>query len=114
MIHNFERGDFLIFQIESGFALLRVLGIEENDSEPIWHIAAYKDLFLDSEMADAAIENSSGLSVELPHIALTNRAFQSTQVAKMRNLSLTDEEERRAEEEVEISDRSVRLLLGLR
>ncbi|HEV8591590.1 MAG TPA: hypothetical protein VGQ55_05760, partial [Pyrinomonadaceae bacterium] len=82
--------------------------------EPIWHVAAYKDLFLDSEMADAATENPSDLSIELPHIALTNRAFESTQVAKMRNVSLTDEEERRVGENVEVSDRSVRLLLGLR
>ena len=114
MIQDFQPGDFLVFQIESGFALLRVLGIEADDSEPIWHVTAYKDLFLDPEMANAAIVNSSGLSIELPHIALTNRAFESTQVAKLRNVSLTDEEEKRAEEEVEVSDRSVRLLLGLR
>lgn len=115
MIHDFQPGDFLIFQLESGYGLLRVLGVENADTDPIWHIAAYSDLFLDVDMADAALADHSSLTVEKSHIALTNRAFESTQVAKMGNAPLTPEEIGRANAgNTEVSDRSVRLLLGLR
>jgi hypothetical protein len=54
-----------------------------------------------------------------PHLALTNRAFESTQVAKMKNVPLTEQElipydVWESFGNGEISDRSVRLLLGLR
>jgi len=115
---NFEAGDFLIFQVESGYGLLRILGIEGSGAGTTWHLAAYSDLFLDVEMADAAVENSTLLTVSHPHIALTNRAFESTQVAKMKNVPLQAKEltgfEDWKEAGGEISDRSVRLMLGLR
>ncbi|MBC7901142.1 MAG: hypothetical protein H7070_13945 [Saprospiraceae bacterium] len=115
MSQKFEPGDFLIFQVESGYGLLQVLGVENSGRDTIWHLAAYADLFLDIEMADAALENSSSLTVSHPHIALTNRAFESTQVAKMKNEPLTPEEIGRVEQfKGEVSDRSVRLMLGLR
>ncbi len=41
MSQNFQAGDFLIFQIESAYGLLRILAIEENAGESIWHLAAY-------------------------------------------------------------------------
>jgi hypothetical protein len=114
-VHSFQPGDFLIFQLESGYALLRVLGVEERDGDSVWHIAAYRDLFLDPEMADAAIQDHANLTVELPHVALTNRAFESTQVAKMGSVPLGPEELRSYEEWTgDVSDRSIRLLLGLR
>ena len=117
MPQDFQPGDFLVFQLESGFGLLRVLSVEDEGS--VWHLAAYRDLFLDVDMADAALENPASLTVELPHIALTNRAFESTQVAKMRHVPLTDEESARVEDAisgggVDVVDRSVRLMLGLR
>ena len=118
-IHTFAPGDFLIFQLESGYALLRVLDFEQRDGDQVWHVAAYGDLFLDPEMADTAIDAPSNLSVEKPHIALTNRAFESTQVAKMRNVPLDNDdllayEAWKRDGQQEISDRSIRLLLGLR
>ena len=117
MIHDFQPGDFLIFQLESGFALLRVLDVIPEDG--VWHVAAYKDFFLDPEMADSALENPWSLSVERPHIALTNHAFESTQVAKLRNVALTENElesynDWKNSDEKEVHDRSIRLLLGLR
>ena len=118
-IHAFSPGDFLIFQLESGYALLRVLDSEVRDGDQVWHIAAYGDLFLDPESADTAIDTPANLVIEKPHLALTNRAFESTQVAKMGHVPLSDRdleayETWKREGGGEISDRSVRLLLGLR
>ncbi len=118
MSQNFQAGDYLIFQIESGYGLLRILAIENDAGEKIWHLAAYNELFLDSETADAAIENAQSLTVNLPHVALTNRAFESTQVARMSNKPLTENELKPFYDWKisggEVSDRSVRLMLGLR
>ena len=118
-IHSFSPGDFLIFQLESGYALLRVLDVESVDGDEVWHIAAYSDLFLDPEMAETAIQQPDGLRVELPHVALTNRAFESTQVSKLGSASLTPQELEAYEAwrdrgTRDVSDRSIRLLLGLR
>jgi hypothetical protein len=119
MVHDFQPGDYLIFQIESGYGLLRVLGVEEAPSDTIWHLKAYSDLFLDAETADAALENAAALTIAIPHVVLTNRAFESTQVAKMGNSPLTEaeaDEIRKWKEspDGEVHDRSIRLLLGLR
>lgn len=119
MSQFFEPGDFLIFQLESGFGLLRVLAVEDQSNDKIWHIAAYSDLFPDVEFADNAISSGISLSLSYPHVALTNRAFESTQAAKMVNIPLSQEEIEPFEawkqnEQREISDRSIRLLLGLR
>ena len=118
-VHEFSPGDFLIFQLESGFGLLRVLDVTEIDGEPVWHLAAYRDLFLDVEMAEQAIANPAKLQVELPHVAITNRAFESTQVSKLGSLPLAAKETKPLEEwaterDGHVSDRSIRLLLGLR
>jgi hypothetical protein len=119
MSQNFQPGDFLIFQIESGYGLLRILAIDERTDDTIWHLAAYSDLFLDVEMADAALDSGRRLSISHEHLALTNRAFESTQVARMRNVPLIDREieafdKWKEDKAGEVSDRSVRLLLGLR
>ena len=118
VVHDFTPGDFLIFQLEAGYGLLRMLGTDEIDGEHVWHVAAYSDLFLDPEMADAAIEGNV-LRIEIPHAALTNRAFESTQVARMGNrpLSAADlagYEAWKTDGTRKVSDRSIRLLLGLR
>lgn len=118
MSQQFQRGDFLIFQLESGFGLLRLLEIEEKpDNEKVWHLTAYSDLFMDVEFADAAIGGTLGVSI--PHVALTNRAFESTQVARMGNRDLEEGELEafrswEANADREVSDRSIRLMLGLR
>ncbi len=119
MSQNFQAGDFLIFQIESGYGLLRLLAMTENDGEKIWHLSAYNELFLDGEFAEMALTNPQSLTVNISHVALTNRAFLSTQTARMSNVPLNVDElkafdEWKADENSEISDRSIRLLLGLR
>jgi len=119
MSQEFQPGDFLIFQLESGFGLLRFLANTERDGEKIWHLAAYNDLFLDADSVDRGLANPEKLSVSQPHLALTTRAFESTQVAGMGNLPLADSDLIAldawvADKNAEVSDRSVRLLLGLR
>lgn len=114
----FQPGDFLVFQLEAGFALLRVLAVDDFGDELVWHIAAYDDFYLDVEMAEAAIDHHT-LRSSNPHIALTNRAFESTQVAKIAHKPLTSPEIQgllawKNAGNGEISDRSVRLMLGLR
>jgi hypothetical protein len=71
------------------------------------------------EMAEQAISNPSTLHVEIPHVALTDRAFESTQVSRLGSVSLTDEEIRpydawQSSDDRHVSDRSIRLLMGLR
>ena len=119
MSQNFQAGDYLIFQIESGFGLLRILAIDESDGEKVWHLAAYNEMFLDVESADVALENAQSLTVSYSHLALTNRAFESTQTARMTNIPLKVDELKafeawKAEPNRRISDLSIRLLLGFR
>ena len=115
---GFKPGDFLVFQVESGFGLLRVLDVEDS-ADPVWHVAVYRDLFQEIDYAEFAIASPDSLSVDFPHIALTNRAFESTQVSRLGNRPLTKEETSayeswRREPAGEVSDRSIRLTLGLR
>jgi hypothetical protein len=115
MSQSFQSGDFLVFQLEAGFALLRFLGVDEE----AWHVAAYSDLFADVESVEAAANASENLNVSSPHIALTQRAFESTQVARIANCELKQNElftlnKWRDDPNREIADRSIRLLLGLR
>lgn len=116
MPQEFTPGDFLVFQLEAGYGLLRVLGSDGEDGDKVWHLAAYRDLFIDIDSAEAAAKSES-LTIELPHVALTNRAFESTQVARLANLPLSEGEDLsnwRAHPSDQIEDRSIRLLLGLR
>ncbi len=120
MSQNFQAGDYLIFQIESGYGLLRILAIDEMPDETVYHLAAYNELFPDVEFADSTLENSpASLTVSIPHVALTERAFLSTQTARMTNAPLKESELKplddwRANSSGEISDRSIRLMMGLR
>ena len=119
MSQNFQAGDFLIFQIESGYGLLRILAIDETETGTVWHLAAYNEMFLDIETADAALADYQLLTISYPHLALTNRAFESTQTARMTNAPLTENELKNLREwetnpQRKVSDLSVRLLLGLR
>ena len=119
MSQNFQAGDYLIFQIESGYGLLRILAIDENGDETIWHLQAFNEMFLDIESADAALENAENLTVSISHVALTNRAFEATQVARMKNEPLAEKDleplvKWKHQPNAEVSDRSIRLMLGLR
>lgn len=119
MSQNFQAGDFLIFQIEAAYGLLRLLSIEQIEDEMVWHLAAYEEMFLDIEMADAALKDSDSLKVSMEHAALTNRAFEATQTARMSNKALSEDDlagyqKWKDDPDRLISDRTVRLLLGLR
>ncbi len=118
MSQDFQPGDYLVFQLESGFGLLRVLAIDEGEKGAVWHVAGYSDLFPDVDTAETAIANGQYLSRSEPHLALTNRAFESTQVAKIGYAPIQDEEltvyKNWKAAGGDVSDRSVRLMLGLR
>ncbi len=119
MSQNFQAGDFLIFQIESGYGLLRLLAIDETAGETVWHLTAYNELFMDVESIDVALEDYQRLTVSHPHLALTTRAFEATQVARMTNVPITGEDlsglrDWRNDSARRVSDLSVRLLLGFR
>ncbi|MBC7795339.1 MAG: hypothetical protein H7Z37_00540 [Pyrinomonadaceae bacterium] len=119
MAREFKAGDVLIFQLESGYGLLKVLAVDETDDDVIWHLAAFEDLFLDGEMAEMALENQGNMRFVEKHLALTNRAFESTPTAKLVNIAPTNEELQfveswRNDSKHKLNDLSVRLLLGLR
>ncbi|MDT4895949.1 MAG: hypothetical protein QOH25_1026 [Acidobacteriota bacterium] len=115
----FAPGDDLIFQLESGFGLLRVLAVEEREAEgTIWHLLAYEELFPDVETAEAALAKPGALHVRQGHMALTDRAFERTPAARLGNRPVADEELSAYRDWVErggiVSDRSALLMLGLR
>jgi hypothetical protein len=119
MARDFNVGDVLIYQLESGYGLLKVLAIDENQEDTIWHLAAFEDLFLDAETADLALQTPDAMGYSVQHLALTNRAFESTQTSKMTNFPVTKEEENivrawRESANRQIHDRSIRLMLGYR
>jgi len=118
MSERFAPGDLLVFQIESGYGLLKVLGTDQAGAGTTWHVKAYRDLFMDIEMAELAVASPESLTVEIPHVAMTDRAFESTQVSTLSRAEVTPEEFQAIEswrsDGGEVSDRSVRLLLGLR
>lgn len=119
MSREFTAGDVLVFQVEAGYALLQVLGVDGEGDGRIWHIAAFRDYFPDVEFAEAAAANIGSMARDIPHIALTERAFASTQVARLANVPLTDADigsvsSWRSSADPEVSDRSIRLLLGIR
>lgn len=120
MSQNFQAGDFLLFQLDSGYGLMRILAIENNPSGGrVWHLAAYEELFLDPEMAENYLEANANLKLREAHMALTDRAFESTPVARFGNRPLTAEELAplaiwRENSANQPSDISARLMLGLR
>lgn len=114
----FAPGDDLIFQLESGYGLLRVLAVEERAGEVVWHLLAYEELFLDVESAEVALAATPALTVRAPHLPLTAYAFEKTPVARLGNRPVADDElapvsdwQRRGGEAY---DRSALLMLGLR
>ncbi|HKQ99770.1 MAG TPA: hypothetical protein VJT09_03805 [Pyrinomonadaceae bacterium] len=119
MAQTFDPGDDLLFQLESGFGLLRVLAVEEREHEgTVWHLLAYEELFPDAETAEAALSAPGSLHVRKAHMALTDRAFERTPAARLGNRPVTEEELSAYRDWVEnkgaVSDRSALLMLGLR
>lgn len=115
---QFEPGDDLIFQLESGFGLLRLLAVDGEGAGTVWHLLAYDDFFPNVEAAEAALAGLTPLPVRKAHMALTNRAFERTPVARLGNRSLTDNEllayREWLDSDRDVSDRSALLMLGIR
>jgi hypothetical protein len=115
----FDAGDDLVFQLESGYGLLRVLAVEQRDGGTVWHLLAYEELFPDVETAEAALGQPDSLHPRVRHMALTDRAFERTPAARLGNRTVTEEElagyrEWSESAAREVSDRSALLMLGLR
>ena len=115
---EFAAGDDLIFQLESGFGLLRVIAVDKTADKPVWHLMAYEELFPDIEAAEEALANPASLHVRKPHMALTNRAFERTPAARLANRPVTVDERDSYQQWLnsggQVSDRSALLMLGLR
>lgn len=118
MAQTFASGDDLIFQLESGFGLLRVIAIDERSTGTVWHLMAYEELFPDVESAERALATPDSLHIRLAHMALTDRALERTPTARLGNRAVTDAELSAYHEWIEgageVADRSALLMLGLR
>ena len=118
MSNAFYPGDDLIFQLESGFGLLRVLAVEGEDADAVWHLLAYDEFFPDVDAAEAALAQGTTLPVRKAHMALTNRAFERTPAARLGNRPVTENELAAYNEwltgDRQVSDRSALLMLGIR
>jgi len=118
MAHQFNPGDYLIFQLESGIGLLRILDIEGEGSDTVWHLLAYDDFFPDVESAERALADPVPLKIRNAHMALTERAFERTPAARLGNRPVQEDElagyRKWLESERKVSDRSALLLLGIR
>ena len=115
---RFIPGDDLIFQVESGFGLLRVIAVDDGATGPIWHLMAYEEFFPDPESAELALSQPDSLHIRKEHMALTDRAFERTPAARLGNRPVTDAERRPLKDWIDaggkVSDRSALLMLGIR
>jgi hypothetical protein len=118
MSEQFAPGDDLIFQLESGYGLLRVIAIDDGESQRVWHLSAYEELFGDVESAERALASPDALHVRKTHMALTERAFERTPAARIGNRPVTESELAMYEDWKsnggQVFDRSALLMLGLR
>ena len=118
MALTFAPGDDLVFQVESGFGLMRVLAVEGEGREAVWHLLVYQDFYPDVETAEAALAGGRVLEAREPHLALTEHAFEKTPAARLGNRPVTEDElaavRRWQQTGGEVHDRSVLLMLGMR
>ena len=118
MTQQFAPGDDLIFQLESALGLLRVIAVEDEGPETVWHLLAYDEFFPDVESAERALADPHSLKIRNAHLALTNRAFERTPAARLGNRPVEEKElggyRAWLESERKVSDRSALLLLGIR
>ena len=119
MPHQFAPGDDLVFQLESGLGLLRILAIEGEGANTVWHLLAYDEFFPDVESAESALNQAESLPIRKAHMALTDRAFERTPAARLGNRAVSEAElaayrEWQLSDNPKASDRSALLLLGIR
>jgi hypothetical protein len=118
MALSYGAGDDLVFQMESGFGLVRVLASEGEGQGAVWHILVYYDFYPDVEAAEAALASGRALDVREPHLALTEHAFEKTPAARLANRPVAEEElealRRWRQEGGKVHDRSLLLMLGMR
>ena len=118
MALTFAPGDDLVFQMESGFGLMRVLAAEGEGRDAVWHVLVYYDFYPDVESAEAALAAGRPLAVREPHLALTEHAFEKTPAARLTNRPVGAEELealiRWRREGGAAQDRSLLLMLGMR
>jgi len=118
MALTYAPGDDLVFQIESGFGLIRVLAVEGEGRDAVWHILVYQDFYPDVESAEAALARGRVLETRTPHLALTEHAFEKTPAARLGNRPVSEDElngfRRWQQTGGEVHDRSVLLMLGMR
>ena len=119
MSQRFVAGDDLIFQLESGYGLFRVLAVDGEGAGAVWHLLTYEELFPDIESAEEALSVREMLHVGYAHLALTDRAFERTPAARLGHHPITDVELGgyqlwRTSAEARVSDRSLLQLLGMR
>src|SRR5436305_514310 len=118
MALTFAPGDDLVFQVESGFGLMRVLAVEGEGRDTVWHVLVYEDFYPEVEAAEAALADGRRLEVREPHLALTEHAFEKTPAARLCNRPVGEDElapfRRWRQSGGEVEDRSVLLLLGMR
>lgn len=115
---NYSPGDDLLFQLESGFGLMRVLAVEGEGRETVWHVLVYEEFYADIETAEAALARGGALEVRTPHLALTDRALERTPAARLGQRPVTEEEIELVnswrEQGARVFDRSVLQMLGIR
>ncbi|MDT7810039.1 MAG: hypothetical protein QOJ70_3852 [Acidobacteriota bacterium] len=118
MALTYAPGDDLVFQLESGFGLIRVLASEGVGRDAVWHVLVYQDFYPDVESAEAALAGTFPLDVREPHLALTEHAFEKTPAARLGNRPVGDEEleamRRWRHSGGAVHDRSILLMLGMR
>ena len=119
MAQTFGPGDDLIFQLESGYGLLRVLAVDGQGLETVWHLLAYDEFYPNVETAEEALTKPDLLTVRKAHLALTDRAFERTPAALLGNRPVSEQELLPYQlwlksEERDVSDRSALLMLGIR
>ncbi len=118
MAQQFAAGDDLVFQLESGLGLLRVIAVDGDGAERVWHLLAYDEFFPDVESAERALAQPGSLKIRDAHMALTERAFERTPAARLGNRPVKNEELTGYHEwlksDRKVSDRSALLLLGIR
>lgn len=118
MALEFAAGDDLVFQVESGFGLIRVLGVAGEGEGRVWHIRVYEEFYPEVEAAEAALAAGGDLPARIPHVALTEHAFAKTPAARLGRRPVAERESeavaRWEREGGPVQDRSVLLMLGMR